>query len=240
MICHPCKYQLEKSYQFKKKCEAADTKLRKHVKQINQLTQDENDEESESQDSQNEVKETQSTGNSKKVKQLLADLVTTKGDQAGQDISAIEVTEEELVGGYILGMNAENVEVDESYVEAPENITLIPAEGRTAKARCTIKGARIKQEHESDEDGQEMQQVLVNSDHQNMYVMEVVNTGSQNSTLNMQAIKQSISHSVQNFAANQKTLQQQALGKKLDQTILCRCHFIIVKYSFMMKKTWKN
>lgn len=102
MICHPCKYQLEKSYQFRKKCQAADTKLRKHMKLIQQLTgQDE--EGGESHDSnRDDLKET-SAGKSKQVKQLLADLVSTKGESDETDGNPIEVTEEELVGGYILG-----------------------------------------------------------------------------------------------------------------------------------------
>lgn len=103
MICHPCKYQLEKSFQFRKKCQAADAKLRKHMKLIQQLTGQ--DEESENQDSENqERKESSATGKSKQVKQLLADLVAIKGDNNQTDGDPIEVTEEELVGGYILGM----------------------------------------------------------------------------------------------------------------------------------------
>lgn len=101
MICHPCKYQLEKSYQFRKKCQAADAKLRKHMKLIQQLTGQ--DEEGENQDS-NRDDSMESAGKSKQVKQLLADLVATKGDSGEGDGDPIEVTEEELVGGYILGM----------------------------------------------------------------------------------------------------------------------------------------
>lgn len=102
MICHPCKYQLEKSYQFRKKCQAADTKLRKHMKLIQQLTGQ--DEEGENQDNnRDESLKDSATGKSKQVKQLLADLVSTKGDSGQTDGDPIEVTEEELVGGYILG-----------------------------------------------------------------------------------------------------------------------------------------
>lgn len=101
MICHPCKYQLEKSYQFKKKCEAADVKLRKHMRLINQMTGEEDDEES--QDSMGtSIDQPSSSGKSKQVKQLLADLVSSK-EGVELDTEPIEVTEEELVGGYILG-----------------------------------------------------------------------------------------------------------------------------------------
>lgn len=101
MICHPCKYQLEKSYQFKKKCEAADAKLRKHMKLIQQLTDDED--QGGEEDGVEDGAEGSSSGKSNQVKQLLADLVTPKADAAQDDGDPIEVTEEELVGGYILG-----------------------------------------------------------------------------------------------------------------------------------------
>ena len=101
MICHPCKYQLEKSYQFKQKCQAADAKLRKHLRMIQQLAGD--DEEEESQDSANtSMDQPSSSGKSKQVKQLLADLVSSK-EAVELDTEPIEVTEDELVGGYILG-----------------------------------------------------------------------------------------------------------------------------------------
>lgn len=105
MICHPCKYQLEKAYHFRTKCQAADAKLKKHMKLIQQLTGQ--DEEGENQNNENQDsnrKESSATGKSKQVKQLLADLVAIKGDGDQTDGDPIEVTEEELVGGYILGM----------------------------------------------------------------------------------------------------------------------------------------
>ncbi|XP_039302235.1 zinc finger and SCAN domain-containing protein 12 isoform X3 [Solenopsis invicta] len=189
MICHPCKYQLEKSYQFRKKCQAADTKLRKHMKLIQQLT---GDEEGENQDNRDESKES-NTGKSKQVKQLLADLVSTKGDSSQTDGDPIEVTEEELVGGYILGMNSENPEIEESVSEDPENITLVPAEERTAKARCTIRATRIKQEQESDDETEEVQRAIVNVDHKNVYMMEVTsNDANQPESLKLQPMGDTI------------------------------------------------
>ncbi|XP_028048994.1 zinc finger protein 543 isoform X2 [Monomorium pharaonis] len=190
MICHPCKYQLEKSYQFRKKCQAADAKLRKHMKLIHQLTGQ--DEEGESQDSNRD--EESSTGKSKQVKQLLADLVSTKGDSSQVDGDPIEVTEEELVGGYILGMNSENPEMEENISEDPENITLVPAEERTAKARCTIRTTRIKQEQESDDETEEVQRAIANVEqHKNVYMMEVTsNDTDQPDSLKLQPMGDTI------------------------------------------------
>lgn len=74
------------------------------MKLIQQLTGQ--DEEGENQDNENSdsTRKESATGKSKQVKQLLADLVTVKGDNDQTDGNPIEVTEEELVGGYILGM----------------------------------------------------------------------------------------------------------------------------------------
>lgn len=85
-------------------------------------------------------------------------------------------------------MNAENPEMED--IQDPENITLIPAEERGAKARCTIRSARIKQEHESDEDGEEMQRTIsVTTDLNKVYMMEIPNT-SGNESLKIQQISQ--------------------------------------------------
>lgn len=176
MICHPCKYQLEKSYQFKKKCETADIKLRKHVKLIHQLTGPEDDD-SRSQDSRSENEQQSNSGKSKRVKQLLADLVSTKTNIADSQTEGdpIEVTEEELVGGYILGVGAENADMEDNFSEDPENITLVPTEERSAKARCTIRGSRIKQEQESDEEAEEIPRGIISTDNQKVYRIDVSN-----------------------------------------------------------------
>lgn len=172
MICHKCRYQIQKSYQFKKKCEASDAKLKKHIKSVQQLVGEDNDE---AQGSRSDNEQTKSSGKSKKVKQLLADLVSTKSDAGSSqtDGEPIEVTEQELVGGYILGVGNEAGDVDENFTDDPENITLTPAEQKMAKARCTIRGTRIKQEQESDDEGDELKSVA--SEPQKIYVMEVQN-----------------------------------------------------------------
>lgn len=74
------------------------------MKLIRQLTGQ--DEETDNQENNtDELKETTGSGKSKQVKQLLADLVSTKGTGGQADGDPIEVTEEELVGGYILGIS---------------------------------------------------------------------------------------------------------------------------------------
>lgn len=105
MICHACKYQLDKSYQFRKKCQASDSKLRKHIKQIQRLSSEYEQTDETEGDEPNE-----DSGNSKQVKQLLADLVSSKGaDISDADGEPIQVTEEEMVGGYILGKSLDDV-----------------------------------------------------------------------------------------------------------------------------------
>ncbi|XP_053977193.1 zinc finger protein 189-like [Hylaeus anthracinus] len=192
MICHPCKYQLEKSYQFKKKCEAADAKLRKHMKLIQQLTGQ--DGEGENQDNnREELKDSSNTGKSKQVKQLLADLVSIKDDSRQTDGDPIEVTEAELVGGYILGMNSENVEMEETLSVDPANITLVPAEERTAKARCTIRTSRIKQEQDTDDEADEVHRAIANADLKNVYMMELKsNSTGQGESLKLQPMADTI------------------------------------------------
>lgn len=76
-------------------------------------------------------------------------------------------------------MNSENPEMEENVSEDPENITLVPAEERTAKARCTIRTTRIKQEQESDDEAEEVQRAIANVDHKNVYMMEVSNNSNQ-------------------------------------------------------------
>ncbi|XP_048505264.1 zinc finger protein 383-like isoform X2 [Athalia rosae] len=187
MICHPCKYQLEKSYQFRKKCEAADSKLRSHMKLINHLT----GEEENSQQDDEDHERPSCSGTSKQVKQLLADLASMKGSSTRTEADPIEVTEEELVGGYILGMHAENPEMEEDpFAKDPGNINLTPSEERAAKARCTIRTSRIKQEHDTDDEADEIQRAMANVDHKNVYLMDLGNKGgNQGDSMNMQSME---------------------------------------------------
>lgn len=87
-------------------------------------------------------------------------------------------------------MHSENVEMDEQLSEDPENITLTPSEERSAKARCTIRTSRIKQEQDSDEEGE-----LINAEgHKNqVYVMEIVGNNVENEAMKLQQVEQRMS-----------------------------------------------
>lgn len=97
MICHSCKYQLDKSYQFKKKCEAANLKLQKHFKFINSFDHDE------SQKGNNNLKDPSRGGKSGQIRNLVTNFVSIKHDVNQDDGFSINVTEEELLGGNISG-----------------------------------------------------------------------------------------------------------------------------------------
>jgi len=92
-------------------------------------------------------------------------------------------------------MNSENPEMEENVSQDPENITLVPAEERTAKARCTIRTTRIKQEQESDDEAEEIQKT--NVDHKNVYMMEVTsNNSNQPESLKLQPMGDTISKNI--------------------------------------------
>lgn len=92
-----------------------------------------------------------------------------------------------------IGMNSENPEMEENVSEDPENITLVPSEERTAKARCTIRTTRIKQEQESEDEAEEVQRAIANADHKNVYMMELTsNSSTQGESLKLQPMGDTI------------------------------------------------
>lgn len=94
-----------------------------------------------------------------------------------------------------IGMSSENpeMEVEETASEDPGNITLVPAEERTAKARCTIRTTRIKQEQESDDEAEEVQRAIANAEHKNVYVMEVdTDNPNQSESLKLQPMSDTL------------------------------------------------
>jgi len=92
-----------------------------------------------------------------------------------------------------IGMNSENPEMEETVSEDPENITLMPAEERTAKARCTIKTTRIKQEQESEDEADEVQRAIASAEHKNVYMMELTtNNSGESESLKLQPMADTI------------------------------------------------
>ncbi|KAF7994793.1 hypothetical protein HCN44_004265 [Aphidius gifuensis] len=195
MICQACKYQLEKSYQFRKKCEASDTKLRRHMKEIHRLSgQTDGTDDNQENINEEDIKESSlRSGKSRKIKQLLTDLASPKPDDNQDDGDPINVTEEELVGGYILGMGAE-MENDDNAPEDPSNITLNISEETQAKARCTIRGTRIKEEvreQESDDEGEDIQGMMPDN-RTKVFIMEASEQSSSRSEMKLQPIDESM------------------------------------------------
>lgn len=142
MICIACKYQLEKSYVFRKKCESSDHRLRRHLKLIsssNKLLEDED--EIEGQDLVQEsalIKQCDKTlsDKSQQVKKLLADILEDETNEDG-NIQTLEqtTTESELLGATITYL----AQPDAELYEDPDNITL-PLEMEEAnKDACTLK-----------------------------------------------------------------------------------------------------
>lgn len=87
-ICHPCKFQLEKSYNFRKKCEQSDMKLRMHLRDLkfkfgDQFVETESCSETQSSDMQIDL-------NSEEVSQADGDNAQSQSGQVS--------TEEDLVG----------------------------------------------------------------------------------------------------------------------------------------------
>lgn len=133
-ICYPCKYQLEKSYSFRKKCENSDLKLRHHLKQLQEkigdvhsLTNDEenfeveNTEEEQQEQPQNEQEEVTVEENSNS---------SSSNKKQAEEPS----TEEDLVG---VTQVAYIQPTDEPEEEA-ESITLPPETELISKEACTL------------------------------------------------------------------------------------------------------
>ncbi|KAJ3664449.1 hypothetical protein Zmor_000012 [Zophobas morio] len=144
-ICHPCKFQLEKSYNFRKKCESSDMKLRQHLRSLQakigdvDLTASEDNDNSNPEESTSEEKQ---------------DDVENKEEPS---------TEEDLVGVAQVAY----IQPDPEPEDDPESITL-PADAELVnKDACTLKSMKREvmevEENEGegiifvDEGGQEME-----------------------------------------------------------------------------------
>ncbi|VEN62359.1 unnamed protein product [Callosobruchus maculatus] len=125
-ICSPCIFQLEKSYNFRKKCEQSDMKLRLHLKELRESSCEED-----------ETMETEENN-----------------EDEGKDNTneAEPSTEEDLVGvtkvTYIQpDQGQENIQ--------PENITLPLEQDESIKDACTLKDCRVKTETVEDNETEE-------------------------------------------------------------------------------------
>ncbi|KAK9686374.1 Zinc finger, C2H2 type [Popillia japonica] len=138
-ICHPCKYQLEKSYTFRKKCETSDLKLRQHLK----VVQNSYDEEPMSVE---EISEKECMP-AKTVEENVSNLEV---DEAQADVR----TEEDLVG--VTQVTYIEPEIDPEPDEDPESITLPAEPEEVNKEACTLDNIQLKKEviepeHDDDE-----------------------------------------------------------------------------------------
>lgn len=114
-ICHPCKFQLEKSYVFRKKCENSDTKLRQHIKSLQEKIGD--------------VDLTKIEDNEVPIEE--ESRYEGEAEVAREEPS----TEEDLVGVTQVAYLQPDQEPDDD----PENITLPAEEELVNKDACTLK-----------------------------------------------------------------------------------------------------
>lgn len=140
MICHSCKFQLEKSYTFKKKCENSDLKLRRHIKLIQEKICNAAD---------SNVDDAENVDNHE-VSELLADLMSgnnTENDEEDPNAS----TEQDLVGARVayLQPDAEQDEND------PESITLPMETEDVTKEACTLRTINLKKEIVEEENAED-------------------------------------------------------------------------------------
>ncbi|GLV42045.1 uncharacterized protein CBL_04996 [Carabus blaptoides fortunei] len=138
MICHSCKFQLEKSYTFKKKCESSDLKLRRHLKLIQEKVCHVKEGTEETQNAE--------SGKAQDVTQLLADLMS---DETGEGDSNEEPsTEQDIVGARVAYLQPDDQQEDND----PENITLPMETEDMTKDACTLKTLNLKKEIIEEED----------------------------------------------------------------------------------------
>ncbi|XP_076251675.1 uncharacterized protein LOC143190942 [Rhynchophorus ferrugineus] len=127
-ICHPCKFKLEKSYNFRKKCEQSDMKLRLHLKDVRERIGDiiiERDSGDDSQSYEMEIEDIQGDGTTIS-KQLETDNIEPS-------------TEEDLVG---VTKVAYIQQPDPDTEDLPNNITLPTDADSENKDACTMKNLK--------------------------------------------------------------------------------------------------
>lgn len=121
-ICHPCRYQLEKSYTFRKKCEHSDLKLRQHLK---------------------ELKEKLGCQDISQVSDIFEGADTAEPSTSESTVIELQEgsTEQDLVGV----TQVTYIQPDPEPEDDPESITLKPDTDESCKEACTL-GSDIKKE----------------------------------------------------------------------------------------------
>lgn len=105
-------------------------------------------------------------------------------------------------------MSSENPDADETMSQDPEHITLGPSEERTAKARCTMRQNRIKQEQESEDEVDEVQRALAGVEHKNIYMMEITNNADDpEGTVKLQPMSEEIGIKIHFFITDGEITQ---------------------------------
>ncbi|XP_044757592.1 zinc finger protein 2-like [Coccinella septempunctata] len=131
-ICHPCKFQISKFFNFRKKCETSDSKLRHLVKDLSEDEGNEIDFEHEDQEMEESVQE-QSNPETQQPKTHVVNQDNIK-------------TEKDLVG---VAQVTYIQQPDEA--EDPENITLPSEVEFINKNACTLEGDQVKKDMEEDQ-----------------------------------------------------------------------------------------
>ncbi|XP_030759329.1 zinc finger protein 358-like [Sitophilus oryzae] len=155
-ICHPCKFQLEKSYHFRKKCEQSDMKLRSHLRDIKEKIGDIDQQESSMENTSDVEMIEESTENT-----------TVNNDSIIQEDTEVDPsTEEDIVGvtkvAYIQQPDPESEDL-------PSNITLPPEADSENKEACTLKPTKdMKTEPEEEEEAENGSYFIIEENYADM------------------------------------------------------------------------
>ncbi|XP_045465913.1 zinc finger protein 2-like [Harmonia axyridis] len=131
-ICHPCKFQISTFFNFRKKCESTDSKLRHLVKDFSK----EDDNEIEYEDEDQEMEETVQEPNDPETPQSKSQSTSENSNAKGED---------DLMG---IGQVTYIQPPDEN--DDPENITLPSEVEFINKNACTLEGSEQKKGVEED------------------------------------------------------------------------------------------
>ncbi|XP_050312825.1 zinc finger protein 813-like [Anthonomus grandis grandis] len=133
-ICHPCKFQLEKSYNFRKKCEQSDMKLRIHLKELKEKLGNIIEDDEFNRDSQGDRSDEDEL-------EIVHDSMDKETEESTEKVAS---TEEDIVGV----AKVSYIEGPEEPENTPNEITLA-ADTEGSKEACTLKtSATLKVETE--------------------------------------------------------------------------------------------